>query len=136
MDNSTAQSVEQTFGKTFLQYCLHNKILLKRDKCGAFEVSGTSNNIRTLSDCLYIIDNIKLETNKKLKKLQKEALTADYSPSSGNNNGTLYSIHSTWNSIQRKFKKGISSEILQPDTKCNEWKPLIGIIPFTVRNLR
>lgn len=111
MDNSTAQSVEQTFGKTFLQfvfflvyyylnylitylhfctlnsfpffpirYCLHNKILLKRDKCGAFEVSGTSNNIRTLSDCLYIIDNIKLETNKKLKKLQKEALTADYSP--------------------------------------------------------
>ena len=108
MDNSAAQSVEQTFGKTFLQfvfvlfiiilitylhfytfnsfpfspirYCLHNKILLKRDKCGAFEVSGTSNNIRTLSNCLYIIDNIKSETNKKLKKLQKEALAADYSP--------------------------------------------------------
>ena len=80
MDNSMAQSIEQTFGKTFLQYCLHNKILLKRDKCGAFEVSGTSNNIRTLSDCLYIIDNIKSETDKKLKKLQKEALTADYSP--------------------------------------------------------
>ena len=80
MDNSAVQSVEQTFGKTFLQYCLHNKILLKRDKCGAFEVSGTSNNIRTLSNCLYIIDNIKSETNKKLKKLQKEALAADYSP--------------------------------------------------------
>ncbi|XP_050573039.1 uncharacterized protein LOC126913804 isoform X1 [Bombus affinis] len=127
MDNSAAQSVEQTFGKTFLQYCLHNKILLKRDKCGAFEVSGTSNNIRTLSNCLYIIDNIKSETNKKLKKLQKEALAADYSPSSGNNNGTLYIIYSTiWNSIQRKFKKGIRSKILQPDTKYNEWKLLIA----------
>ena len=45
---------------------------------------------------------------------------------SGNNNGTLYIIYSTWNSIQRKFKKGIRSKILQPDTKYNEWKLLIG----------
>ncbi|XP_076757231.1 telomerase reverse transcriptase [Xylocopa sonorina] len=75
MDNVTAQTVKETFGTVFQQYCLRRKISLKQDENGAFAVPDTN----TLRECIQVLNRHKYKLDKRLKTLQKSTLPANYS---------------------------------------------------------
>ncbi|XP_017765301.1 PREDICTED: telomerase reverse transcriptase-like, partial [Eufriesea mexicana] len=67
MDDLTALNVKEVFGIDFQKFCLRRKILLKRDKCGAFMVP----NIDTLIECICALEYFKIKINNQLKIMQK-----------------------------------------------------------------
>nr|XP_012138476.1 PREDICTED: telomerase reverse transcriptase-like isoform X5 [Megachile rotundata] len=131
MDNITAENAKEVFGTHFQQYCLDHQIILTKNKCGAFMVP----NIGALKQCLQFLDELKLKLHCKLKKMQTSSpidLNYENQYHNGqipnNSNKRLYIARSDWCKINTKFinhKK--YSNALQPDIKCNDWNPSIGI---------
>ncbi|XP_031844983.1 telomerase reverse transcriptase isoform X2 [Nomia melanderi] len=67
MDKRTSKSVKQAFGTNFQQYCERHKIILKQDKCGTYMAP----NADVLTECIDVLDHIKLQINKRLRKIER-----------------------------------------------------------------
>ncbi|XP_028520180.1 uncharacterized protein LOC107992902 isoform X2 [Apis cerana] len=70
MDNFILRNLKKDFGTYFQQYCLHHKMLIKKNKCSACIVS----NVCDLKKCIVAVNRLKFNINRNLKKLQTDAL--------------------------------------------------------------